>query len=139
VKPRYRPPVTIYRGPGSPKVCGACPHCAQIVSLTRSGKRRQHRDGAGLVCPGSGVVVELRTLTLDREKIRAAAGEVGVVRLDPQRTPQEMNTDERRATPPRCEHCGQNPRELGDGRLMAHRTEPFVGPYCPGGAPRGRA
>jgi hypothetical protein len=139
MKPKYRPPVRIYNGPGEAQATRlACPYCGRRTSLTPRGTRRAHRDAHG-TCPGSGVLVSPRLIDIDKDKIRAAAGEVGQIRLDPLRTPAEIDSTTRRQTAPRCEQCGQNPRERGDGRLEAHRITPHIGPYCPGGAPKGRS
>lgn len=136
MRPAYSPRVRIYRGQRRRVAEGACPVCEKTIAITSKGKRREHRDGDGLACPGSGIQVEEWSADFDIDAAVAA-----VVAMGPAEVRLEKSHSYDRATGSlSCPECGRTMPSNGDGTLRTHRPEAdtFVGPYCPGGRPKGQ-
>lgn len=129
----------VYRRAPRPQQPGVCGGCGRPVKVNVDGRLREHRDQHGHVCSGSHAQVadRDRSSRYDIDAALAALPPTQPVRLDD--LDPHTNSADRRKKPGRCADCGQNPRHNGDGTLEAHRHPPIVGPYCPGGQPRGRS
>lgn len=107
----------IWRGPIRLLAPGACPHCGVKVTVTSTGRRRDHNDpSTGVRCTGAGITVGELTVDLT---------DLPDIQFD--RRPEV-------AAPPSCPECGVSPpgRLRADGRLRRHRVrnEDPTAPWC---------
>jgi hypothetical protein len=123
----------VYRGPRRKLAAGACPSCHRVIPLRDDLRRRAHRDGRGMHCPGSGVLVGVHQVDL------GVLADV-VITVPPEATPPRAGDRPRPGGAPRniCE-CGRKMPRNTDGTVRAHRirADDPTAPYCvAGGDPR---